>query len=98
VPAPTAEQDRLVALLGRATRSMTDALSDTRRAHEKLAELVRIRQHRRLTPDERARYEDLTRADHVSLNQYLAARKWRDAVVRRLREYGLRLDDQPSTA
>jgi len=98
VPAPNNEQDRLVELLGRATRSMTDALADTRRAHEKLAELVSIRQRRSLTADERARYDELARADHVSLNKYLAARKWRDAVVRRLREYRLRLEDRPSTA
>jgi hypothetical protein len=87
------ETGRLVELLGRATAAVTHALSETRRVDEELSRVLSIGQERPLTPQERTQYVDLARADREALTRFLAARRWRDAVVGRMRDRLLREED-----
>jgi len=85
------EQARLLALLQRSTGEMGDALAEARRVHEELAALLAISQRRRLDPRERGLFDELDHDERLAAKRYLAARHWRDAVIRRLQD--LRLDD-----
>lgn len=85
------EHARLLALLQRSTNEIGDALADARRVHEELAALLAISQRRRLDPRERGLFDELDHDERLAAKRYLAARHWRDAVIRRLQD--LRLDD-----
>ena len=85
------ENARLLALLQRSTDEVGDALADARRVHEELAALLAVSQHRRLDLRERGLFDELDHDERLAAKRYLAARHWRDAVIRRLRD--LRLDD-----
>jgi hypothetical protein len=80
------ERARLRALLDRTTTQMGVALSDAREAHDELTKLLLISQGRPLRGHERAQYTALEYAERDAAKRYLAARRWQEDVIARLRD------------
>ena len=69
------------------------ALSDAREAHDELTKLLLISQGRPLKGHERAEYTALEYSERDAAKRYLAARRWQEDVISRLRDLRGRDDE-----
>jgi len=74
------------------------ALSDAREAHDGLTKLLLLSQGHPLKGSERAQYTALEYAERDAAKRYLAARRWQEDVIARLRDLRVRDDEAAGPA